>query len=324
MTTPLPLPRLEALTAGPQDDLQRLDSFVAERLQTARSQIQRWIAEGRVTLGPGAAKPVKPSLKLRCGWVVHVQVPAPLPLELEPEDLPVPILYQDEHIAVVDKPRGMPVHPSAGHPRGTLVHALLYHLDRLSGVGGVQRPGIVHRLDRTTSGLLVVAKTDQAHQSLAEQFRSRAAGRAYFALAWGDLHGRHVVDQPIGRHPHERKKMAVVPGGRRARTLLIAGRRLGPLTEVEARLDTGRTHQIRVHLAFLGHPVAGDRVYGATRPRGATPALLTALAALEGCALHARELHLIHPASQQLLSFRAEPPADLRELVLRLESGQLP
>jgi 23S rRNA pseudouridine1911/1915/1917 synthase len=311
----------QQLAVDPGEAGQRLDSFLAERLSVARSQVQRWIEAGRVELSPG--RPAKASLRLKAGWGVLVRVPAPEPLSLEPEALPVPILFQDEHLAVVDKPRGMPVHPSAGHSRGTLVHALLYHLDRLSGVGGMLRPGIVHRLDRTTSGLLVVAKTDRAHQSLAEQFRTRTAGRIYFALAWGALGGRLVVDQPVGRHPTDRKRMAVVPGGRRARTVLEPGRRLGPLTEVEARLDTGRTHQIRVHLAFVGHPVAGDRVYGPARPRGAGPELLEALEALGGCALHARELHLVHPASGEPLSFHCPLPSDLARLVERLERGEL-
>jgi 23S rRNA pseudouridine1911/1915/1917 synthase len=249
-----------------------------------------------------------------------VRVPEPEPLDLVPEDLPVPVLYQDEHLAVVDKPRGMAVHPSPGHARGTLVHALLCRLDRLSGIGGVQRPGIVHRLDRTTSGLLVVAKTDLAHQRLAEQFRTRTAGRIYFALCWGALPGARTVDQPIARDPGHRKRMAVVPGGRRARTRLRPRRRFGALaTEVQARLDTGRTHQIRVHLSWLGHPVLGDLLYGARPPRNAPRRLLEAVEALGGCALHARELHFLHPATQERLQFRAALPADLGELLRLLE-----
>ena len=319
--SPTPEPAI-SLAIEPSDAGQRLDSLISHKLSTSRSQVQRWIDDGLVEVFPKPRRALKASSKLPEGCVVHVRVPPPEPLELEPEDLPVPILFQDEDLAVVNKPRGMPVHPSAGHPRGTLVHALLHHLDRLSGIGGVQRPGIVHRLDRTTSGLLVVAKTDLAHQSLSEQFRHRTAGRTYLALAWGSMAGTQVVDQPIARDPAHRKRMAVVSGGRRARTSLTAKRKLGPATELEARLDTGRTHQIRVHLAFLRHPVVGDRLYGPARPRGAWPDLLRAVEGLGGCALHARELHLVHPRSGERLEFRAEPPLDLIQLIELLLAGE--
>jgi 23S rRNA pseudouridine1911/1915/1917 synthase len=324
MDSPVPDSPETLLTVAPAEAGQRLDLYVAQALAAPRAQVQRWIEDGLVALQPSPSRPTKPSLKLRAGVQVRVRVPPPRPLELEPEDLPLSILYQDEHLLVVDKPRGMPVHPSPGHARGTLVHALLHHVRDLSGIGGVQRPGIVHRLDRTTSGLLVVAKNDAAHQRLSQQFRTRTAGRIYYALAWGKLPPEQVVDQPIARDPVHRKRMAVLPTGRRARTRLRRLRLLGPLSEVEASLATGRTHQIRVHLAFLGHPVAGDRLYGRQKPKGASARLLQAIAALDGCALHARELHLVHPASGQPLEFHAPLPPDLRDLAERLASGALP
>lgn len=302
----------------------RLDVFVAQVCpDLSRAAAQRLIREGRVLLD---GEPAKPSKAVPAGSVVRVEIPPPRPYRAEPEDIPLDIIYEDADLIVVNKPSGMVVHPAAGNWEGTLVNALLAHCGDLAGIGGELRPGIVHRLDKDTSGLIVAAKNDHAHRRLQRQISQRSAERAYWAICWGTgLAQEFAVDAPIGRDPHHRKRMAVVrQGGRPARTLFRLLEPLPPMSLVEARLRTGRTHQIRVHLNHLRHPVVGDPTYGRARqlPRRAPAALRQALRGLHGQALHSRLLVLEHPRTGEELTLEAEPPADFRRLLEALKSGR--
>lgn len=316
---------------------QRLDVFLASRrdLGLSRSHVQKLISEGLATVD---GETVKASYRLETGERVRVTVPLPEPMEAEPEDIPIDVVYEDEHLIVVNKPRGLVVHPAAGHLRGTLVNALLAHCDHLSGIGGVCRPGIVHRLDRDTSGVMVVAKSDLAHQSLSAQIKARTAQRRYLALVHGDVPVEEgTIETRIGRDPENRKKMAVLlEGGREAATHYRVLERFGDFTLVECALRTGRTHQIRVHLAHLGYPVAGDPVYGPRRPHRFRRELARAMAveseepypeavaALAGQALHAYRLAFRHPTSGETMEFLAPLPADMERAVAELrERGRL-
>ena len=304
----------------------RIDRFLPGALpDLSRTRLQRLIADGLVRVD-GAG--VKPSHRLRAGAIVTVCVPAPAPVTMQPEPRPLRIAYEDDALLVVDKPAGLVVHPGAGHDRGTLVHALLAHCGpALSRVGGPRRPGIVHRLDRGTSGLLVVAKTDAAHLALARQLKARTVERHYLALVHGTVeHTEGQVDLPLGRHPHDRLRMAVRPGGagRPASTRYRVLERFaepGPLTLLTVRLGTGRTHQIRVHLAYLGHPVVGDRTY---RRRGAATeaALRPLVEALDGQALHASVLGFAHPVSGVALRFEAALPPAFAAVLARLRAAR--
>lgn len=325
----------------PREAGQRLDAFLAARrdLGLSRSHVQKLIAEGLATVD---GEETKASYRLRTGERVRVTVPFPEPLEAEPEEIPLDVVYEDEHVIVLNKPRGMVVHPAPGHLRGTLVNALLAHCDHLSGIGGVCRPGIVHRLDRDTSGVMVVAKSDLAHQSLSEQIRTRTAQRRYLALCHGDVPADEgTIETRIGRDPENRKKMAVLrEGGREAVTHYRVLERFVDFTLVECALRTGRTHQIRVHLAHIGHPVAGDPVYGPKRPRRFRREMARAMAvesdepyppavaALEGQALHAHLLTFHHPVSGEPVEFRAPMPPDMERAVAELRArgplGPLP
>jgi len=293
---------------------QRLDAYLASATELTRSAAVRLIEEGQVTLG---GKPANKKDKVKAGDEVTVSLPEPEPDEAIPQDIPLDIVYEDEDILVVNKPCGMVVHPAAGNPDGTLVNAILYHCgDSLSGIGGVIRPGIVHRIDKDTSGLLVVAKNDAAHLALSEQLKVHRVRRVYHAIAIGNLREETgTVDAPIGRHPTDRKKMAVLRGAdahsRDAVTHYRVLERFAGMCHVECKLETGRTHQIRVHMASLGHPLLGDPVYGGANHRfcESHPALI------HGQCLHAAELSLIHPTSGEEMHFEAPLPEDMERIL---------
>ena len=289
----------------------RLDALLAQ-LEPAlsRAQAQRLIERGLVTVEGRASKP---SHRVREGERIEARVPAPESAELEPEAIPLRVVYEDADLIVIDKPAGLVVHPAPGHAHGTLVHALLHHCPDLAGVGGVARPGIVHRLDKGTSGLLVAAKHDLAHRSLAAQFKAHSIDREYRALVRGAPRADEgCVRAPIGRHPVDRKRFSTRARiGRAAVTHWSVERRLGAHTLLRVRLETGRTHQIRVHLASVGLPIAGDPVYGASR-RGNTPP------GLERPALHAALLGFDHPRSGERMRFESPLPEDLERVLAEL------
>ena len=291
----------------------RLDRFLVSVLgEHSRSQLQRLIKSGNVIVAGHAGKANQP---VKAGQVVAVEVPAATETSIKAEALPLPILYQDADIIVVDKPAGMVVHPAAGHESGTLVNALLHHVDDLSGIGGEIRPGIVHRLDRGTSGLMVVAKNDAAHEELSRQFHDREVEKEYVALVWGEVQPGRRIDSPIGRDASNRKKMSA--RSRRARAAVTRIVRTEPfgrvLTLAEVAIHTGRTHQIRVHLSAIGHPVVGDPLYGGVHRR--VPGDLRIVSRLTRQFLHSARLVFAHPADGRRMEFTSELPADLQEVV---------
>ncbi|MCL6450581.1 MAG: RluA family pseudouridine synthase [Acetobacteraceae bacterium] len=293
---------------------ERLDRFLAQSsLGLSRSRVQQLIDAGAVLVD---GRPARPSQRVQAGQPVAVEVPDPAPARAEPEPLPLDVVYEDADLLVVNKPRGLVVHPAAGHARGTLVNALLARCPDLAGVGGVLRPGIVHRLDRDTTGLMVVAKNQAAMDGLARQIKARQVRRTYLALVWGcpePPSGR--VEAPIARNPRDRKRMAVVAGGRPAATEYEVVERLGPCSLLRLRPETGRTHQLRVHLAHIGHPVVGDPVYG---PRRA-PRL-----GLGGQALHAAVLGFSHPRTGEAVEFDCPLPEDMARALEALRGGEAP
>jgi 23S rRNA pseudouridine1911/1915/1917 synthase len=297
----------------------RLDVWLARRLSDlSRARVQALMAEGAVRLDGKAARP---SLRVRGGEEVTVEIPEAAPPSVAAEDVPLAVVYEDRSLLVVDKPAGMTVHPGAGRPAGTLVNALLHHVRDLSGVGGVLRPGIVHRLDRGTSGLMVVAKDDETHRALAAQFASRSVEKEYLAIVHGVPRRREgVIEAAIGRDPVHRQKMSVrAPRGRAARSRYTVVEALDGAALLRVRIHTGRTHQIRVHLASLGHPVAGDATYGGRRaPSSRGPAAREALAGLDRPALHAARLAFTHPASAERMGFESPLPEDLDRLLRAL------
>lgn len=292
-------PSILALQVPPEAAGTRLDRYLGDAEPgLSRTRIQSLIAQGQVKVG---GKPAKPSYRLRGGERIEIHVPPPEPSALQPEALPLDILYEDADIIVVNKPQGMATHPAPGTTGGTLVNALLARTPDLSGIGGEARPGIVHRLDKDTSGLLVVAKHDQAHRALQAQIQARTARREYLAIAQGRFKTHSgTIDAAIGRHPRDRVKMAVVPTGRRAVTHFQVLEEFKEATLVGLRLETGRTHQIRVHLAHLGHPIVGDPVYN---PARSSPIRVP------GQLLHAWKLEFDHPRTGERMRFQAEPPA---------------
>jgi len=293
----------------------RLDRFLAGSGRGwSRSQVARWITQRNVRRN-GA--PCKPAQFLQAGDTIEVFPPPAVPSELLPQEIPLDVLFEDEHMIVINKPPGLVIHPAAGNPDGTLVNALLAHCTDLSGVGGVERPGIVHRLDKDTSGVLVAAKNDAAHRALSLAFRWRTTDKRYLAVVYGEPRADEgVVDAPIARHQTERKRMAVVPGGRPARTLYWVRERFPGCALVECRLVTGRTHQVRVHLAHAGHALVGDPVYAGRQWRTIEDAAVG-----ERCrsfprqALHAWKLTITHPATGTPMTFEAPLPADLEGLL---------
>jgi 23S rRNA pseudouridine1911/1915/1917 synthase len=300
----------ESFHIGEAEAGERIDRFLADRIaDLSRSQIQSLIENGSVLVNE---KTVKANYKLRAGDEVHLFLPEPEPAEMEPENIPLDIVYEDHDVVVVNKPRGMVVHPASGHMKGTLVNALLYHCRDLSGINGVLRPGIVHRIDKDTSGLIMAAKNDKAHQSLAEQLKAHTVTRKYIAIVHGVVnHDLGTVDAPIGRHPIQRLKMAVVKsGGRHAVTHFAVLERFKGYTLLECKLETGRTHQIRVHMDFIGHPLAGDPVYGPKRTLD-----------IAGQALHAQVLGFSHPNSGEYMEFSSELPADMMRLIEQLRQN---
>jgi 23S rRNA pseudouridine1911/1915/1917 synthase len=311
----------------------RLDQALAQLdADLSRSAAQRLIAQQLCLLNGTAAKR---SASVAAGDRISVTVLPPEPTEVTPEAIPLNVVYEDADLIVIDKPSGMVVHPGAGNPRGTLVNALLAHCDDLSGIGGELRPGIVHRLDKETSGLLVSAKSDVAHRELSRQIAARTARRTYWALVWGRFaEPSGEVSAPIARHPLHRRMMGVVEGGRAALTLYQVleefrfgsqpARRGYAISLLELELKTGRTHQIRVHMTHIGHPILADPLYGRQRrlPQSASRELAEAIADLEGQALHARRLSFVHPCSGEGMVFEAEPPRDFKRVleVLRKEA----
>ena len=300
------------LTANEESVGLRADVWLAEALDISRSAAAILLDGGEVLL---QGKPVRKNDRVRDAEYV-VNLPDPRPLETKPEPIPLDIVYEDEDLLVVNKPRGMVVHPAAGNETGTLVNALLYHCgDSLSGINGVIRPGIVHRIDKDTSGLLIVAKSDRAHIGLAEQIRVHSFLRSYECLAYGRFREESgVLSYPIGRHPTDRKKMAVVPDGREAVTRYRVLRTFerNPVSHLRLDLETGRTHQIRVHLSHTGHPVLGDPVYGSRASEKLFPELA-------GQCLHAKFISFTHPVTGGTLSFESELPPYFRDVLEKLE-----
>ncbi|HET6278353.1 MAG TPA: RluA family pseudouridine synthase [Candidatus Polarisedimenticolia bacterium] len=297
---------------------ERIDQVLAALLsQQSRAAVQRLIRERQVLL---RGEPVRAAYRVRGGETIDVSLPPPRPSCLEAEPYPLDILFEDGDLVVINKPAGMTVHPGAGARSGTLVNALLHHCSDLSGIGGEERPGIVHRLDRDTTGALVVAKNDLAHRDLAAQFKARTVGKQYEALVWGcPRFTSGSIDKPIGRHRTARVRMAIRPEGRSARTAWKILAPLGPVALLELEPATGRTHQIRVHLMSIGHPIVGDPLYGGRRAGGAGDrAAQRSLAAFSGLALHARRLAFRHPRSGVRVECCAPRPPGLQQLISAL------
>ena len=297
------------LTAATEHAGVRLDAFLSADGALTRSQAARLIAEGRVRVN---GKPAAKSARLSGGETVTVDVPQLRETALPPQDIPLDVVYEDDDVIVVNKPTGLVVHPAPGHPDGTLVNALLHHCgDSLSGIGGEKRPGIVHRIDRDTSGLIIAAKNDAAHLALSAQLKDHSLSRTYECLVTGNMkQDSGTVDAPIGRSSADRKKMAVVPTGRRAVTHWEVVARYPGVTHLRCRLETGRTHQIRVHMAYIGHPILGDTVYGTKKP----------VPGLTGQCLHATGLRFIHPRTGEPVELHCPLPPEFTAMLQKLQS----
>jgi 23S rRNA pseudouridine1911/1915/1917 synthase len=302
-------------------DGSRLDAFLTDVLpDRSRSHIQRLIKDGRVS---GPVKDLRPSTVVRTGQKYTIELPAPVAATAVAEDLPLAILYEDPDLVILDKPPGMVVHPAAGHDSGTLVNALLHHVDDLSGIGGELRPGIVHRLDRGTSGVMVVAKNDTSHHELARQFHDREVEKEYIALVWGIVQQGRRIDAPIGRDPSDRQKMST--RARRARsavTRITKAEHLKGVSLLHVAIATGRTHQIRVHLSAIGHPIVGDSTYGGVHRRVAND--LRAVQRLERPFLHAARLAFKHPTDGRQMEFESPLPQDLQAVIDDIRERQNP
>jgi 23S rRNA pseudouridine1911/1915/1917 synthase len=299
------------LTVEDEQDGLRLDNFLTALLPDhSRSQIQRLIKDGHVR----GSHTLRASSVVRAGQVFEIDIPAPTTAAPEPEELPLRIVFQDQDVVVLDKPAGMVVHPAAGHRSGTLVNALLHHITDLSGIGGELRPGIVHRLDRGTSGLMVVAKNDRSHQDLARQFSDREVEKEYVALVWGVVQAGRRIDAAIGRDPQHRQKMST--RARRARNAVsrvTSAHHFKGVSLLKVAIATGRTHQIRVHLSAIGHPIVGDSTYGGVHRRA--PANLRAVMRLERPFLHSARLVFAHPADGRRVEFESPLPPDLQDVL---------
>lgn len=297
----------------------RLDHFLVSALSDlSRNRVTHLINEGFVTFAGGAE--VKSSLKLKGGEFLEITIPEPEPIEALPEDIPLNILYEDSSVIVIDKEAGMVVHPAPGHSSGTLVNALLFHCKDLSGVGGMIRPGIVHRLDKDTSGVMMATKNDHAHKELAAQFKLHTVKRRYKALVYGVMESKGKVDLPLGRHPVDRQKIAVVKNGRNAVTHWRVLETFQGISFVELRLETGRTHQIRVHLAKSCHPVIGDQKYASVKRSVEIKSMVVRgkVSSLKRQALHASVLGFKHPDTGEYMEFASELPADIKEILMSL------
>ena len=306
------------LKVGKEAVGKRIDAFVAENTELTRSAAARLAENGDISVN---GKDVAKNYKLKLDDSIEIELPEPESDKAEPENIPLDVVYEDDDIIVVNKPSGMVVHPAAGNPCGTLVNALLYHCKgSLSGIGGVVRPGIVHRIDKDTSGLLVVAKNDDAHQFLSDKLKTHDVGRIYYAIIIGSFtEDEGTVDAPIGRHPSDRKKMAVLKEGhgraRNAVTHYTTIARYKGFSLVRCKLETGRTHQIRVHMAYKGHPLLGDAVYGG----GKTQFEASNKNLVSGQCLHAKELYLTHPKTKKDMRFECELPDNMKKIIDKLE-----
>nr|WP_291234303.1 RluA family pseudouridine synthase [Frisingicoccus sp.] len=289
----------------------RIDRFISERMSdTSRSYIQKLIKDERVTVD---SKVVKSNYKVKEGEWVEIVLPEPVSLDIEAENIPLDILYEDSDVLLVNKPKDMVVHPSAGHVTGTLVNALLYHCkDSLSSINGVMRPGIVHRIDKDTTGILIICKNDKAHNCIAEQLKVHSITRRYHALVWNNVtDDTGTVDAPIGRHPVDRKKMAINhKNGKHAVTHYKVLERFGQYTYIQCELETGRTHQIRVHMASIGHPLVGDPVYGPAKQPFKT----------DGQMLHAKVFGFIHPSTNEYMEFETDLPEYFQLILEKLRN----
>ena len=302
---------MSSWTVEKENDNNRIDKFINDRMaDVSRSYIQKLIKDNRVTVD---LKPVKANYRVKEGERVEVGLPEPVSLDIEPQNIPLDIVYEDEDVLLINKPKDMVVHPSAGHMDGTLVNALLYHCkDSLSSINGVMRPGIVHRIDKDTTGLLIICKNNKAHNCIAEQLKVHSITRRYQAIVWNNLTADEgVVDAPIGRHPVDRKKMAInYKNGKTAVTHYKVLERFGKYTYIECELETGRTHQIRVHMTSIGHPLIGDSVYGPDRQPFKT----------QGQVLHAKVFGFIHPTTGQYMEFEVPLPEYFENILEKLRN----
>ena len=302
---------MEIYTFTPDDEQKnvRIDKFLSEQLpDQSRSYLQKLLKEGNVTVNE---KPVKANYKVQLSDTVRLELPEPENPDILPEDIPLDILYEDEDVLIINKPKGMVVHPSVGHYTHTVVNAVMFHCkDHLSGINGVMRPGIVHRIDMDTTGAIVICKNDMAHQSLADQLKEHSITRKYRALVHGNLkEDEGMVEGPIGRHPTDRKKMAINhKNGKDAVTHYKVLKRYDGFTHLQLKLETGRTHQIRVHMAYIGHPVAGDPVYGVKK----------VITSLNGQCLHARVIGFVHPITEKYIEITSELPIYFTQFLNRL------